>query len=44
VEKSFRSARRGQTATDERVVEDPKIYNNAFEKIGETIFVRNAQK
>ena len=44
VEKSFRSAARGQQATDEKVVDDPKIYGNAFEKIGEAIFIRSAQK
>lgn len=44
VDKRFRSARNGQTATDEQAVHDPVIYANAFEKIGEAIFVRAAQR
>lgn len=44
VEQRFRSTRSGQTATDEHAVHDPAIYTNAFEKIGEAIFVREAQR
>ncbi len=44
VDKQFRSATNGQQATDEVVVENPKIYENAFEKIGEAVFIRTAQK
>jgi hypothetical protein len=43
VDKMFRSARSGQQATDEKVIEDPKVYANAFEKISEAIFIRKAQ-
>lgn len=44
VDKRFRSGARGQTATDEKPIENPKVYENAFEKIGEAIFIRSAQK
>lgn len=44
VNKQFRSARNGQTATDDRAVQDAKPYQTAFEKIGEAIFIRQAQK
>jgi hypothetical protein len=44
VDRRFRSSAYGQQATDERAIEDPKLYSNAFEKIGEAIFVRQAQK
>ena len=44
VDKRARSGSYGQRAADETAVEDPKIYNNAFEKIGEAIFIRKAQK
>lgn len=44
VDKRFRSSTRGQTATDENPIENPKFYENAFEKIGEAIFIRSAQK
>lgn len=44
VDKRFRSARTGQQATDETPIHDSKIYANAFEKIGEAIFIRSAQK
>jgi hypothetical protein len=43
VDKTFRSARTGQQATDEKAIEDPKVYANAFEKISEAIFIRKAQ-
>jgi len=44
VDKRFRSGAYGQQATDETPIEDPKVYTNAFEKIGEAIFIRQAQK
>jgi hypothetical protein len=44
VEKRFRSGAYGQQASDEKAIEDPTIYENAFEKIGEAIFIRQAQK
>lgn len=44
VDKRFRSGAYGQQASDEKAVEDPKIYENAFEKISEAIFIRQAQR
>lgn len=44
VDKKMRSGSYGQRAADENPVEDPKIYENAFEKIGEAIFIRIGQK
>lgn len=44
VDRRFRSGAYGQQATDERPIDDPKVYENAFEKIGEAIFIRQAQK
>lgn len=44
VYKQFRSGRRGQTATDDQAIQDAKPYQAAFEKIGEAIFIRQAQK
>ena len=44
VNKKFRSAQRGQQASDDSPVNDPKIYENAYEKIGEAVFIRQAQK
>lgn len=44
VDKKQRSGAYGQRAADELPVEDPIIYNNAFEKISEAIFIRKAQK
>ena len=44
VDKTFRSEAHGQQGSDEKAVEDPKVYENAFEKIGEAIFIRQAQK
>lgn len=44
VDKRVRSGVYGQRAADELPVEDSKVYNNAFEKIGEAIFIRRAQK
>lgn len=44
VDRRFRSSAYGQQATDEVPVEDVKVYQNAFEKIGEAIFIRASQK
>ena len=44
VAKKFRSGLRGQQASDEVAIQDSKPYENAFEKIGEAIFIRQAQK
>jgi hypothetical protein len=44
VDFKFRSGARGQVATDETPVTNPAIYENAFEKIGEAIFIRQSQK
>lgn len=44
VDKRARSSAYGQRAADETPIEDPKVYNNAFEKISEAIFIRKAQK
>lgn len=44
VDKRARSGQRGQRASDETPIIDPKVYNNAFEKISESIFIRKNQK
>lgn len=44
VDKKLRSGAYGQRAADEAPIEDPKIYENAFDKIGEAIFIRLGQK
>ena len=44
VDKRFRSSAYGQQATDEKPIHDAQIYANAFDKIGEAIFIRAAQK
>lgn len=44
VDKRLRSGAYGQRAADESPIEDPSVYNNAFDKIGEAIFIRKAQK
>ena len=44
VDFKFRSEAQGQTSTDETPVTNPAIYENAFEKIGEAIFIRQSQK
>jgi len=44
VSKKFRSSTYGQQASDEVAIEDVKPYQNAFEKIGEAIFIRQSQK
>ena len=44
VDKKFRSAARGQQASDDIAVQAPLVYQNAFEKIGEAIFIRQSQK
>lgn len=44
VDKKARSSAYGQRAADENPIEDPRIYQNAFDKIGEAIFIRLGQK
>ncbi len=44
VDKKQRSGAYGRRATDEAPIEDALIYNSAFEKISEAIFIRQAQK
>lgn len=44
VDKTFRSATFGQQATDETPILDPKVYEKVFDKIGEAIFIRTAQR
>lgn len=44
VTKQRRSGAYGQSASDDMPVDDPKIYQNAFDKIGEAIFIRSASK
>lgn len=44
VDKKLRSGAYGQRAADETPVEDPAVYERAFDKIGEAIFIRSAQK
>jgi hypothetical protein len=44
VDKKFRSGAYGQQATDEAPIHDAKVYEGAFEKISEAIFIRQAQK
>lgn len=34
----------GQAASEDTPIEDPKIYQNAFDKIGEAIFIRKGSK
>lgn len=43
VSRQLRSGAYGQRASDDTPVEDPKVYENAFDKIGEAIFIRQAQ-
>lgn len=38
-----RSAQRGQQASDDTPMLNPKFYESAFEKIGEAIFIRKGQ-
>lgn len=40
VTRQKRSAQYGQQASDDQPIQDAKIYQNAFEKIGEAIFIR----
>lgn len=40
VSRQKRSAHYGQQANDDTPIQDPKIYQNAFDKIGEAIFIR----
>jgi hypothetical protein len=44
VDFKFSSGVQGQVATDETPVTNPSVYQNAFEKIGEAIFIRQSQK
>lgn len=44
VNRQRRSGAYGQNASDDSPVEDPTVYQNAFDKIGEAIFVRSSQK
>lgn len=44
VYKKARSGAYGQRASDDTPIQDPKAYETAFEKIGEAIFIRTAQK
>jgi hypothetical protein len=43
VSRQKRSAERGQQANDDTPILDPVIYANAFEKVGEAIFIRKGQ-
>lgn len=44
VNRQRRSGAYGQSASDDTPVEDPTVYQNAFDKIGEAIFIRSSQK
>lgn len=44
VDKKARSSTYGQRAADEFAIEDAGIYKNAFDKIGEAIFIRLGSK
>lgn len=44
VYKKARSSAYGQRASDDTPIQDAKVYETAFEKIGEAIFIRTAQK
>lgn len=43
VDRQLRSGAYGQRAADDTPIEDPKVYETAFDKIGEAIFIRQAQ-
>ena len=43
VSKSFQSSAYGRQSTNETPIQDPKIYENAFAKIGDAIFIRTSQ-
>lgn len=43
VDRQTRSGAYGQRAADDTPIEDPKVYETAFDKIGEAIFIRQAQ-
>ena len=43
VNRQKRSAVNGQQANDDTPLQDPKVYDNAFEKISEAIFIRKGQ-
>ena len=44
VTKEKRSGAYGRQAADDTPIEDPKVYQNAFDKIGEAIFIRTSSK
>lgn len=44
VEKRFRNSIYGQQATDETPLDEIQVYKNTFDKIGETIFIRETTK
>ena len=39
-----RSSAYGQNASDDEPILDPKIYQNAFDRIGEAVFIRSSSK
>ena len=43
VEKKVVNGTNGQRASDDTPIEDPQVYVNAFDKIGEAIFIRQSQ-
>lgn len=43
VDSQTRAGQYGQKATDDTPIDDPKVYESAFDKIGEAIFIRQAQ-
>jgi hypothetical protein len=43
VDRQSRSGAYGQRAADDTPIEDQKVYETAFDKIGEAIFIRQAQ-
>lgn len=43
VERKVTSGAYGQRSSEDFPIEDPKIYESAFDKIGEAIFIRQAQ-
>lgn len=44
VNRTFRSGTFGQQATEETPIDDPRTYESAFDKIGEAVFIRTAQR
>ena len=43
VDKQTRTGQYGQKSTNDTPIDDPKIYESAFDKIGEATFIRQAQ-